>query len=209
MEFAAPRDVGSDVAAASPGSGARTEAVQVVDGGAQLGGVAAAVPGNEPAPSSVPEVLAPEVLTPQVAVPEVAVPLGPTVSSTSFEAEPSANLLPPPITTTENRPTDGRSLAAVDTPPTLVNTSRIQALIPQYHPQILKDVGLGGSVEMWLYVDESGAVARHEVRTSSGNDLLDAAAGRIVSQMRFSPAMNRDQATAVWVRQQLTFPSGP
>lgn len=67
------------------------------------------------------------------------------------------------------------------------------------------DAGIGGRVELWLYVDLSGAVVNHELKTSSGNGALDRAAAEVVEQMRFRPASNQDQPTAVWVSQWLSF----
>ena len=52
---------------------------------------------------------------------------------------------------------------------------------------------------------EGGTVENFEVKTSSGNGLLDEAAGKLVPTMRFTPAKNRDKVTAVWVSQWVTF----
>ena len=73
------------------------------------------------------------------------------------------------------------------------------------YPRTLKDAGIGGSVELWLYVTEGGSVGNFEVKTSSGNPLLDEAAGKVVQAMKFTPAKNREKVTAVWVSQTVTF----
>ena len=52
---------------------------------------------------------------------------------------------------------------------------------------------------------EDGTVGNFEVKTSSGNQLLDEASGKVVQAMRFTPAKNRDKVTAVWVSQWVTF----
>ena len=137
----------------------------------------------------------------------IVAPNGPTI--TPLVTDLVTDLRPPATAPAETSLSDRPSLTPSDTPPALLNERQVQALIRQYHPRILEDVGLGGSVEMWIYVDESGAVARHEVKTSSGNSLLDAAAARVVNQMRFSPATIGDRATPVWVQQQLVFPANP
>ena len=97
------------------------------------------------------------------------------------------------------------TFVAYDTPPVLQNTDEIQQMLQRAYPSELENAGIGGRVEMWLYVDLSGAVANHELKTSSGNDALDRAAAEVAEQMRFRPASNQGQPTAVWVSQWLTF----
>ena len=109
------------------------------------------------------------------------------------------------------RPAEGVSQAdrptfvAYDTPPVMQNGSEIQQVLQRAYPKNLMDAGIGGRVELWLYVDLSGAVANHELKTTSGNEALDRAAAEVVQQMRFSPARNRGEPTAVWVSQWVTF----
>ncbi|MFB6241128.1 MAG: TonB family protein [Gemmatimonadota bacterium] len=43
------------------------------------------------------------------------------------------------------------------------------------------------------------------VQQSSGYPALDRAAKEVAAEMRFSPAMNRDRKTAVWVQQAIEF----
>ena len=75
------------------------------------------------------------------------------------------------------------------------------------YPAALRDDGIEGRVELWLYIDEGGEVERFVTKTSSGVDRLDEAAGEVAMTMRFSPAVNRDRPTPVWVSQWLTFTS--
>ncbi len=97
------------------------------------------------------------------------------------------------------------TFVAYDTPPVLENGGEIHQVLMRAYPSELKNAGIGGRVEMWLYVDLSGAVANHELKTSSGNEALDRAAAEVVRQMRFRPARNQGEPTAVWVSQWLTF----
>ncbi|WP_419861610.1 TonB family protein [Candidatus Palauibacter sp.] len=97
------------------------------------------------------------------------------------------------------------TFVAYDTPPVLQNVGEIQQILQRAYPSELKNAGIGGRVEMWLYVDLSGAVANHELKTSSGNEALDRAAAEVVRQMRFRPARNQGELTAVWVSQWVTF----
>ncbi|MDE2877683.1 TonB family protein [Candidatus Palauibacter soopunensis] len=103
---------------------------------------------------------------------------------------------------------DRPSFIAFDRPPVLRNAAEVGDALVQAYPQNLKEAGIGGRVEMWLYVDTSGMVRNSELKTSSGSDVLDAAAADVVGAMRFEPAMNRDQPTDVWVSQWVTFQIG-
>ncbi len=102
-------------------------------------------------------------------------------------------------------PADQPIFVGYDTPPVLQNGGEMQQAIERAYPSDLKQAGIGGRVEMWVYVDPSGAVVNHRVKTSSGNEALDRAAAEVVEQMRFRPASNSDEPTAVWVSQWVTF----
>ena len=100
---------------------------------------------------------------------------------------------------------DRPSFIAFDRPPVLQNGGEVGDALVQAYPQSLKESGIGGRVEIWLYIDTSGMVRNTELKTSSGSDALDAAAADVAGAMRFEPAMNRDQPTDVWVSQWITF----
>ena len=102
-------------------------------------------------------------------------------------------------------PADRPTFVAYDTPPLLQNGAEIQQVLERAYPTDLRDAGIGGRVELWLYVDLTGAVVNHEIKTSSDNDALDRAAAEVAQQMRFRPASNRGEPTAVWVSQWVSF----
>lgn len=138
--------------------------------------------------------------TPRVATVDVADDV--TIAPTTFETNPVENLPPPP---SGGQPSDRPSFIPYDTPPAMTNRGEVTQLLQRYYPRNLKDAGVGGRVELWLYVNEQGRVEKSEVKTSAGNALLDDAAQRVASEMRFTPAKNRDKVTAVWVSQWVTF----
>ncbi len=126
-----------------------------------------------------------------------------TIEKTDFSAFTSAEDLPPPAPSED--PSDRPTFIPRDTDPVLQDQSSIVALLERSYPENLKNAGIGGTVVFWLFVDENGTVANYEIKTSSGNTLLDQAAVPVVTQMRFSPAMSRDKPVGVWVDQPVTF----
>ena len=114
----------------------------------------------------------------------------------TFEPTPSA-----PSTSRSDRP----QFVPFDTNPVLPNAGEVQRALQELYPRDFRDRGVGGRIEIWLYIDESGIVANQELKTSSGADALDEAAMEVVEVMRFEPAKNQDQPTAVWISQWLTF----
>ncbi|WP_423928706.1 energy transducer TonB [Candidatus Palauibacter sp.] len=125
-----------------------------------------------------------------------------TIEPTTPDRFRGGQLPPPPP---EAGPRDRPSFIPFDTHPVMLNQAEVQREMEREYPRALKDAGIGGSVEMWLYVSEEGVVENFEIKTSSDKALLDEAAGRVVPTMRFAPAMNREKVTAVWVSQWVTF----
>ncbi|MCY3599251.1 MAG: energy transducer TonB [Gemmatimonadetes bacterium] len=124
-----------------------------------------------------------------------------TIAPTTPDRAPRG--LPPRPPTPD--PSERPIVIPYDTPPVLLNVGEVLQVLQREYPRALMDAGIEGRVELWIYLSEEGRVERSEIKTSSGNPLLDEAAGRVVPAMRFSPAKNRDRVTAVWVSQWVTF----
>jgi TonB family protein len=73
------------------------------------------------------------------------------------------------------------------------------------YPPLLKDAGVGGTVNVWFFIDEAGVVQRVLVNEGSGYQELDDAALRVAGMIEFTPARNRDQAVPVWISLPITF----
>ena len=140
----------------------------------------------------------------------------PGPESAVMAPEPPAAVVTPPADAVDWQPppapgaedlsvADRPAFVAYDTPPILQNAADVAAALKEAYPQDLKDAGIGGRVELWLYIDTSGAVENTEVKTSSSNSALDLAAAEVARTMRYKPASNRDEPTAVWVSQPITF----
>lgn len=102
-------------------------------------------------------------------------------------------------------PVDTPQLSQLDVRPELRNRSEVERLLQASYPAMLRDAGIGGTVDLWVLVDPGGAVARTQVRRSSGYPQLDAAAETVARGMRFSPAQNGGEAVEAWIRMPILF----
>jgi len=91
-------------------------------------------------------------------------------------------------------------------PPVLTNSSDMARMLKTVYPENLREDDIGGTVGLWVFVDETGKVGEAKVRESSGYPELDEAALRLVDSMEFSPAQdNEGKARAVWISQPIQF----
>jgi len=91
--------------------------------------------------------------------------------------------------------------------PDIKNRSEVSRALEREYPPLLKDAGIGGTVQVWFFIDASGEVQRLMVKESSGHKALDEAALRVGGTLAFTPAMNRDEAVPVWISLPITFAS--
>lgn len=89
--------------------------------------------------------------------------------------------------------------------PTVLNQDEVQRAIVEAYPVELREDGIGGTVGVYFFIDEEGAVQDYRIDSSSGHQALDDAALAVASVYRFSPALNRDAPVAVWVSFPITF----
>jgi periplasmic protein TonB len=126
-----------------------------------------------------------------------------TIAPTTFEDNPIENLPPPPSGDA------ALSEAPVFTPmtvrPQLKNARAMQAALQRAYPPLLRDAGVGGTVNVWFFIDENGRVRNTRIAESSGYTQFDQAALQVADIMEFSPAYNRDQRVPVWVSIPITF----
>lgn len=127
-----------------------------------------------------------------------------TIAPTTFDENPIENLPPPP------GDDDGDlSAAPTFTPmtvrPTLRNQRQVSAALMKHYPPLLRDAGVGGTVNVWFFIDENGKVVKNQLNQTSGYDAFDQAALNVASVMEFTPAYNRDKKVPVWVALDITF----
>ncbi len=112
--------------------------------------------------------------------------------------------LPPP-------PSDPASLADRPTitpytvAPELKDPARAARIVEGKYPRVFQDAGIGGSVEVWAFIDADGVVTKALVKGSSGYEKLDEAALAAVREFQFRPAMLMDRHVPVWVVLPVTF----
>jgi TonB family protein len=117
---------------------------------------------------------------------------------------------PPPATPATPKPTT-QSMGSEPTftpytvAPSILNRDEVIQAMEKNYPPLLREAGIGGTVRVYFFIDETGKVLDHRIDSSSGHQALDEAALRVASVYRFSPALNRDQKVPVWVSFPITF----
>jgi periplasmic protein TonB len=127
-----------------------------------------------------------------------------TIAPTTFEENPVEELPPPP----EEQATD-LSAAPTFTPftvaPSIQNRAEVVRSMEREYPPLLRDAGIGGTVEVYFFIDENGSVQDFRINKSSGHQALDDAALAVADVYRFTAALNRDKKVPVWVSFGITF----
>ncbi|HUF67611.1 MAG TPA: TonB family protein [Longimicrobiales bacterium] len=113
----------------------------------------------------------------------------------------------PPNQTAQQPERDGTARPPATTQPQLRNLAEIQTLIEREYPSLLRDAGIGGRADVWFLIDATGAIERTQLAQGTGHPTMDEAALRVASAARFSPALNRGEATSVWVSLPIAFVS--
>jgi periplasmic protein TonB len=127
-----------------------------------------------------------------------------TIGEVTFNENPVSDL-PPPPTGSGVDVSDNPTFTPYEVKPELRNRAEFGRLIERRYPPMLRDAGIGGTVVLWVFIDESGTVRNTRVTQSSGYDQLDEAARAAMSEARFTPALNRDQRVPVWIQLPVTF----
>lgn len=167
-------------------------------------------PGSDPTLIDLP----PDVSIPD-APPEVARPAHPVLASDVelldstippnrwHDVPPEA--LPPPRDSSSPGSASDIAWVPWTVPPRLLNPEEVERALLRAYPTVLRDAGIGGSPVLFIRIDQRGAIEEVRVGESSGHESLDRAALQVADRMRFSPAQNRDQVVAVWLRLPVTF----
>lgn len=124
--------------------------------------------------------------------------------------QPEAGLAPPTQTqASADAPKDGEPrFIPYNTPPRLRNSDHVRQRLQELYPSELREAGVAGVANVWLFIDEEGAVRESKLNRSSGSTDLDDAAVTLASEMRFQPAEHDGKPVAVWVQIPVSFQAG-
>jgi periplasmic protein TonB len=128
-----------------------------------------------------------------------------TIAPTTFEANPMTNLPPPPVAARQEDVRSAPQFTPYTVRPELRNPDAIRTQLVRSYPPLLRDAGVGGTVVVWVFINERGVVERALVKESSGHQGLDEAALRVAPEMSFTPAIFRDVRVPVWIEIPLLF----
>ncbi len=130
-----------------------------------------------------------------------------TIPPTTFEDNPVDELPPPPAEVTTTDISETPTFTPMTVRPSVKNRVELERAMIREYPTLLRDAGIGGTVNVWFYVDEEGKVVNTVVNESSGHKALDEAALKVADIIQFTPALNRDKRVAVWTSLPITFTS--
>jgi len=97
-------------------------------------------------------------------------------------------------------------ISSVEVKPSLSNSSDVQRALERNYPPLLRDAGVGGTVQLSFRVNEDGRVDPTTIEVvSSDNEQFSEAAKKVVERMRFRPAKVNDRPVKVLVQLPITF----
>ncbi len=111
-----------------------------------------------------------------------------------------------PVMATEDLPP---FVPGLTTYPRLVNRRADAELARQFYPRTLQLAGVGGTVDLSLWVDSTGAVDHVQMRETSGVPALDRAAMQAARELRYHPATRNGRPDGTWVEFAMTFTPDP
>jgi periplasmic protein TonB len=113
-----------------------------------------------------------------------------TISSTDPDTY-RMDSLPPPARLDSGTREKFKWIVPTMVAPRLLNPAEVERELRRTYPAILRDAGIGGDVDVNIWLDENGVVVKAEIGQGSGYELLDEAALRVVDAMRLAPAQNQ------------------
>jgi protein TonB len=141
---------------------------------------------------------------PRVAIPEISLSsAGRQINAADFSSAAAPAGSNP--TAANNVVSDAPSFTPHTVKPELRNREAVQRALSDYYPPVLRERKIGGTVRLWVLIDNAGKVIRSQINESSGNAYLDEAAAKVADVMTFTPALNRDQKVSVWIQLPIIF----
>jgi hypothetical protein len=91
--------------------------------------------------------------------------------------------------------------------PELRNRAQFIQQLERRYPPMLRDAGIGGTVVLWVFINERASGAEHpRDRRARGTPARSRSPRPLMQEVaQFSPALNRDQRVPVWISIPVTF----
>jgi TonB family protein len=89
--------------------------------------------------------------------------------------------------------------------PDISNRAEVARALGEAYPKDLREAGIGGTAQVWFFIDAEGVVQRTQINQSSGDPDIDEAALTVASIVRFTPALNKEKPVPVWISLPITF----
>jgi TonB family protein len=90
-------------------------------------------------------------------------------------------------------------------PPRALDLAELRNTVERVYPPRLQENGIGGIVNVLVYIDSLGAAHEPQINEGSGLPELDRAALRAAASLRFRPATQDGRPFGMWVRFDLVF----
>ncbi len=140
-------------------------------------------------------------------------PAPPREVPVAVESAPSSAppTIEPPRVLEEPAPVAAPTVVAepVVVAPEMLNRLEAQRALRAAYPMHLQRRGVGGTVWLQVWVDESGATGAVEVSRPSGVSELDRVAARVAPRFRFIPALQDGRPTGTWIEFPVLFEPDP
>lgn len=128
-----------------------------------------------------------------------------TIGSVLLRDNPAHSLPAPTLGQTKDLSQEP-AFTPYEVKPQLRNSAEVQRVLERSYPATYRNAGIGGTVLLWVFIDEGGEVRNTRIVEGCGYPDLDAIAEQLVREVaRFTPAYNRDQRVAVWIQMPIIF----
>lgn len=126
-----------------------------------------------------------------------------TPTERAVEVAPA--VLPPKAMTSRADISAAPTFTPYTVQPDIRNRTEVARALEQAYPPLLRDAGIGGTAQVWFFIDDTGVVRKTKLNKPTGHPALDEAALEVARAIRFTPAMNRDEPVPVWISLPITF----
>lgn len=89
--------------------------------------------------------------------------------------------------------------------PVLSNADEVIEALDLHYPAHLREMTIGGTVQIYAYVLEDGSVSDVRIDESSGNQAIDDAALQVSFVLEYEPATRDGEPVPVWIKVPITF----